>query len=228
MKHIPDEMLWRMAESLGDRERDEMAIPSYLHGNPAMRWIAWRRVEVLAGLLEQVCSERFADARPTVMDYGCGTGVLFETTSRFADRIYGVDLVLGASKLLVDECKLERVTLLDPTKAAQSIGDEELDIVLAAEVLEHVDPLEDTLELFKSRLRRDGMLLVSVPTENLLYRAGRRLAGFRGDYHHRDGATIDRQIRASGFKCEQMKKVPAGGPLAIYWVAAYRLSHRSR
>lgn len=221
MRRIPEETLRRMAESLTDGERDEMAIPSYLHANPVMRWMAWRRVEVLARLLERVCYERFADARPVVMDYGCGTGVLFETASRFAGRIYGVDLVLGASKLLVAERKLELVTLLEPLQAAEVVGERELDIVLAAEVLEHVDSLEETLKFFGSRLRKGGMLLVSVPTESLVYRAGRRLAGFRGDYHHRAGAAIDKQIRGSGFKRERIKKIPVGGPLAIYWVASY-------
>ena len=224
MKRIPEETVRRMASRLADGERDEVAIPSYLHRNPAMRWMAWKRVEVLADLFERVCSCKLAGTRPTVMDFGCGIGVLFEAASRYADRIYGVDLVLDAAKMLVAERELTGVTLLDPVQAAETIGAGELDIVLAAEVLEHVDPLDATLELFRTRLRPGGSLLISVPTENLLYRTGRRLAGFSGEYHHRNAAAIDRRIRDSGFERERMKKIPAGGPLAIYWVAAYRSS----
>lgn len=224
MKRIPDEMFERMAARMAHSDRDEMAIPSYVHRNPAMRWMAWRRVEILAGFFERVCREEFADARPKVMDFGCGTGVLFETASRFAGQIYGVDLVLDASRLLVAERGLERVTLLEPAQAAEVIGEDEIDIILAAEVLEHVDPLDETLELFRSWLKPGGVLLISVPTENMLYRTGRRLAGFRGDYHHRNAAAIDREIRGSGFVRERLKKIPAPGPLAVYWIAAYRSS----
>ena len=31
-------------------DRDEMAIPSYLHWNPLIRWLMWRRYEVVAEL----------------------------------------------------------------------------------------------------------------------------------------------------------------------------------
>ncbi len=48
MRRIPDELFSRMADELSPEDRDEMAIPSYLHPNPAMRWMAWRRVEVIA------------------------------------------------------------------------------------------------------------------------------------------------------------------------------------
>jgi 2-polyprenyl-3-methyl-5-hydroxy-6-metoxy-1,4-benzoquinol methylase len=222
LKRIPDEMLERMAAGLAEEDRDEMAIPSYLHRNPAMRWMAWRRLEVLAEFLERACVRGFADITPNVMDFGCGTGVLFETTSRFAERIYGVDLVLDAAKMLVEEQGLERVTLLEPSRASEIIGEGELDIILAAEVLEHIDPMDETLELFRTRLKPGGLLFISVPTENLLYRTGRRLAGFQGDYHHTHAAAIDREIRRSGFERQALKKIPAPGPLAIYWVAVYR------
>jgi 2-polyprenyl-3-methyl-5-hydroxy-6-metoxy-1,4-benzoquinol methylase len=224
LNRIPDEMLERMAACISEDDRDEMAIPSYLHRNPAMRWMAWRRLEILAGFLERACSVRLSGTRPTVMDFGCGTGVLFETANRFAERIYGVDLVLDAAKILVEERHLERVQLLEPARAAEVIGERSIDIILAAEVLEHIDPLSDTLELFRTRLKPGGLLFISVPTENLLYRAGRSLAGFQGDYHHSNAASIDRKICSSGFEREQLKKIPLPGPLAIYWVAAYRSS----
>ena len=224
MNRIPDEMLERMAACMTDDDRDEMAIPSYLHRNPAMRWMSWRRLEILAAFFERSCSREFSGTRPNVMDFGCGTGVLFETANLFAEKIYGIDLVLDAAKLLVEERHLERVQLLEPTRAAEAIGERTIDIILAAEVLEHIDPLSDTLELFRTRLKPGGLLFISVPTENRLYRAGRRLAGFQGDYHHSNAASIDREICRSGFEREQLKKIPLPGPLAIYWVAAYRSS----
>ena len=64
-------------------------------------------------------------------------------------------------------------------EAEQVIGAGTVDVILAAEVLEHIEPLGPTLESFRRWLKPSGRLLVSLPTENALYRFGRRLAGFR-------------------------------------------------
>jgi predicted TPR repeat methyltransferase len=222
MQRIPKAMLLRMAGALGAAERDEMAIPSYLHSNPLMRWMAWKRVEVLAKRMNRLFAERPAPADSrVVMDFGCGTGVLFREAGRHADQIFGIDLVLDAARLLVDEMGLENVTLLSPAEAEQRIPENMVDLVVAAEVLEHLDDLEETLRFFSSRLRPDGRLLISVPTENLLYRLGRKLAGFRGDYHVHHASTIHETILRCGFNNVSIEKVPASGPLAIYWVADY-------
>lgn len=64
---------------------------------------------------------------------------------------------------------------------------------------------------------------MNLPTENALYRLGRRLAGFAGHYHQSNAASIHRQILDAGFRQTRMREIPAPGPLAIYWIADYRL-----
>jgi len=221
MKRIPPDLLRRMADGLATDDRDEMAIPSYLHPNPVMRWLSWRRLEMIARSLERTCAGRRDAERPVVMDFGCGTGVLFHETGRHARRIYGVDLVLHAARLLVAEWKLDNVELMSPERAATEIPENAVDIILAAEVLEHIDPLEPTLEFFKKSLGPGGKLLVSVPTESALYRLGRRLAGFHGAYHHSRASVIHAEIVRAGFRPGGIEKIPAPGPFAIYWVVDY-------
>jgi 2-polyprenyl-3-methyl-5-hydroxy-6-metoxy-1,4-benzoquinol methylase len=218
VKRIPDALLARMAEQLSEEDRDEMAIPSYRHPNPLMRWMAWRRVEAVARRLEHLCSDGRKDR--IVVDFGCGTGILFEQALRCARMVVGVDLVLDAARLLAAEWRLD-VELKTPDQAKREIEPGSIDIVIAAEVLEHVQPLEETLALFKTWLRKDGRLLVSLPTENRLYRFGRRLAGFQGHYHHDDAKSIDRAIRQTGFRRRSRSSIPLPGPFAIYWVADY-------
>ena len=220
MKKIPRDMLARMAQSVSDEDRDEMAIPSYLHRNPAMRWMAWRRLEVTADFLGTI--HESAPAESVVMDFGCGTGVLFDEACRVAERVYGVDIVLEPARLLVDEWGLDKVTLLEPDDAKNRVPGGSVDTIIAAEVLEHIEPLDDTLEFFRNLLRAGGTLLVSLPTESVLYRMGRRLAGFHGHYHESNAATIHGQILDAGFRQVRMQKVPLPGPFAIYWVVAYR------
>jgi predicted TPR repeat methyltransferase len=215
----------RMSELVSDEDRDEMAIPSYLHPNAPLRWMAWRRIDEVAALYRKHFPIVSAEGNGIkVMDYGCGTGVLFDELCQAAEQVCGVDIVLEPARLLVGEWDLERVSLMDPATAAASIATSSLDAIVAAEVLEHIDPLDDTLEFFRDRLKPTGKLLVSVPTENALYRFGRRLAGFENHYHESNAEAIHRKILAIGFRELGITRIPAPGPLAIYWVVAYGLS----
>jgi 2-polyprenyl-3-methyl-5-hydroxy-6-metoxy-1,4-benzoquinol methylase len=210
-----------MASQLSAEDRDELAIPSYLHKNPALRWMAWRRVTVIAQRIERALAAVEGGGPKVAMDFGCGTGVLLAEISRHADRVHGVDLVLDSAQLLVREWGLGKVSLHKPDEAAKVVAPGSLDVLVAAEVLEHVEPLAPTLELFKTWLKPGGRLLVSLPTENALYRFGRRLAGFSGHYHHSNAASIHKEIAAAGFRKQRLQTIPLGGPLSIYWVIDY-------
>ncbi len=220
MNELPIETLRRMAERLSDEDRDEMAIPSYLHKNPALRWMAWRRLHVTAARLAEVCEGRDR-TKTTLLDYGCGTGVLFSEELKHATTVIGVDPVLAAARLLVEEQHLTGVTLLTPDEARAKVAPNSVDIIVAAEVLEHVEPLEPTLHQMREWLAPGGKLVISVPTESRAYRFGRRLAGFHGHYHHANAASIDRAIDKAGYRRLSKSTVPAPGPLAIYWILVY-------
>jgi len=213
-----------MADSISAEDRDEMAIPSYIHRNPAMRWMAWQRLDVVAKLLHDFSGDINGNSAITVMDFGCGTGVLFDEASKIADQVFGIDIVLEPARLLVDEWGLDKVSLLDPEDAKERVAAKSVNTIIAAEVLEHIEPLDDTLSFFRERLKPDGLLLVSLPTENMLYRLGRWLARFEGHYHQSNAAAIHQQILDAGFHQLRMIKIPAAGPLAIYWAVAYRLT----
>jgi 2-polyprenyl-3-methyl-5-hydroxy-6-metoxy-1,4-benzoquinol methylase len=59
------------------------------------------------------------------------------------------------------------------------------DIIFALDVLEHIDSIETYIVLFEKLLKPDGVIVVLGPTENVLYKIGRKIAGsrFQGDYH---------------------------------------------
>ncbi len=220
---LPDELLRRMATLVDDHDRDEMAIPSYLHPNPALRWMAWRRLHVLAARAAKVLDRSSAAGAhdALAMDYGCGTGVLLPTLARRCREVIGVDLVLEPARLTVETLGLEAVRLREPDEAEVEVEAGSVDLLVAGEVLEHVDPLAPTLDRFARWLRPGGTLLVSLPTESALYRFGRRLAGFSGHYHHANAADIHDRIVRHGFTPRGRWTVPLPGPLAIYWVVEY-------
>jgi 2-polyprenyl-3-methyl-5-hydroxy-6-metoxy-1,4-benzoquinol methylase len=216
---IDADTLREMAGLLSAEDRDEMAIPSFLHKNPALRWMAWKRIEVVAQLIGETCPRG-----GRVLDFGCGTGVLFEASLSRAAHVTGVDLVLTAANLWVERRGLtDRVTLVHAADVA-AIPDQSVDLIVAAEVLEHIDDPTETLAFFRRVLKPGGSLLVSLPTENRAYRFGRRLAGFSGHYHDHDAWHIDGNIQKGGFARRLAKTIPGPGPLAIYLVARYEPS----
>jgi len=219
MKTVPETLLRTLADRLSKEDRDEMALPSYLHRNPALRWMAYRRLHAVSERLATLMQGRKAPRH--VLDFGCGSGILLPEILGVADQVYGVDLVLLAAQVLVQELKLDRVTLMQPHEMTELVPAASIDVVIAAEVLEHVESVTETMNAFKRVLKPGGRLLVSLPTENALYRFGRRLAGFSGHYHHANAASIDTEIRAAGFRRHWREQIPAPGPLCIYWVAEY-------
>jgi 2-polyprenyl-3-methyl-5-hydroxy-6-metoxy-1,4-benzoquinol methylase len=219
MNRIPQATLERMATLVSAEDRDEMAIPSYLHKNPAMRWMAWRRVEKVAERLESFMAGRNKQSA-SITDFGCGTGVLLGEASRFADRVIGIDLQLEPGKMFAKEQGL-KVEFMLPPDAERDIAPGSQDAVVAAEVLEHVDDVAGTLRFFSRILKPDGRLIVSLPTENALYRLGRKLAGFEGHYHHHNAASIHGVTLAEGYTPSAITCIPAPGPLAVYWVVDY-------
>jgi SAM-dependent methyltransferase len=213
---IERSLLREMAAQLSPEDCAEMAIPSYLHHNPLLRSMAWWRVALLAKRLRE--SARALGRRDLrVVDFGCGSGVLFADAREVASEVIGVDTVLNAAQLLVKRRSYDNVKLLSPAAAIESIPASSVDIILAGEVLEHVEPLDPTLLEFKRWLRPDGRLLVTLPTENVAYRLGRRWAGFDGHYHHANAATVTRALERCGFFVTHKRVIPLPEPLSVYW-----------
>jgi 2-polyprenyl-3-methyl-5-hydroxy-6-metoxy-1,4-benzoquinol methylase len=147
--------------------------------------------------------------------------VLFETESACFGRVYGVDVELEAARLLVAHHGHRNVHLLHPVNARKEIENHSLDVVVAAEVLEHISELEETLQFIHEKIARNGKFLVTLPTESALYRFGRWLAGFKAHFHLSNAAAIDRKILRYGFRLAGMKKIPLGYPMDIYWLVSY-------
>jgi Methyltransferase domain len=168
----------------------EMAVPSYCHRNPLIRWLFWRRLDQ---------AWRLAAVQPgeAVFDFGIGSGVLLPSLKPLARRLAGSDLHLAPAREMAVRLGM-RVELVECRElkrwAAANAG--RFHCVFALDVLEHVetDELRQLSDLFRQLLGPHGRLIVSGPTETFAYRIGRRLAGFRNDYHHRTIYDIDAEL----------------------------------
>ena len=206
----------------------EMAIPSYLHWNRAVRWIIRQRLQLIANLLKQ------KDVR-SFLDFGCGLGILCEEMANSCTEIYAADLFLGPARTLIRMRGLRNVQAVEVSRLDASIPKQSLDSVVAADVLEHVDDVVKYLTLFSRLLKPDGILCLSGPTENVIYKLCRAIVGFKGDYHVRNVYNIEDAIREMNWKQEGLIEIPAFSPLKLFrisiWqrpeVASNQSSHQS-
>ena len=171
---------------------DEAAFPAYSHRNPVINWLFWQRLrKVMEHIQRPTLYER-------VLDFGCGSGVMLPYLSQISSQVTAMD---------VDLLPLERAQKHIPLAANVEVKDaaknsitdlpaNSFDLIIALDVLEHVKDLPRTLNELLALLKQGGQLIVSGPTENILYRIGRKVAGpeYSGAYHERGIAEIKNKL----------------------------------
>ncbi len=191
----------------------EMALGSYLHKNPLVGGIVAWRMKLALGFVGDIQGKR-------ILDYGCGLGILFLQLEEGRNQLYGTDLdVLPAGEVL-NVHQRKDVELFPLGNIEEYIPDNSLDVITSLEVLEHVDDLLGTVMILKRKLKQGGKLIISGPTENGFYRLLRRIAGFSGEYHHRNIYQIVDLISEKGFVIDRRRTIPLPGPLDVF--AIYR------
>jgi cyclopropane fatty-acyl-phospholipid synthase-like methyltransferase len=179
--------------------KDEMAIPTYLHSNPLIRWLFWKRHDVIANLAT-------IGTNDTVLDFGCGTGVFLPTLCQLARKVYAMDLFPQYAQNLVNKRGL-KVDFIDNLS---KLPDDSIDVIIAADVLEHLNDVTSHLRIFTGKLRSKGRLIVSGPTETRFYKFGRWIAGFgeKGDYHLTNINELTVLIENNGYQLLKTTTLP--------------------
>lgn len=211
--HPDTERLERAGEGIPTERVDQTAIPSYTHssvvlrslfearGNAVMQWIGGRSPDVL-------------------LDAGCGAGILIEGVKKESDtEALGIDLIPEVSRRYLNGDDGSGV--LRAALSTLPLRDGAVESIVAMDVLEHIDELGGVLEEFERVLVPGGQLVVSGPTENFVYRVGRRLVGFSGEYHATDIYQVERAIAAASFSRRRNRKISLGLPL--FSITEYRV-----
>jgi 2-polyprenyl-3-methyl-5-hydroxy-6-metoxy-1,4-benzoquinol methylase len=167
---------------------DDVGFPAYSHANPLIKWLFWKRLHIVIDRVERDAPHGRA------LDFGCGSGVMLPFLSSVCAEVVAADVNLLPLERMKSHFPLaSNVTEWDASAPAGSEpAAHSFDLVIALDVLEHVKDLPVTLARLLRLLRPGGEMIVSGPTENALYRFGRRLAGpeYSGDYHERGVAEI--------------------------------------
>lgn len=124
----------------------------------------WYRVrrKIVRGLIKKYSHPAQA---PKILDVGCGTGQLLKELNDFGE-CYGIDV----SKEAVEFCKkrhLENIKIGNATQIPYE--DEKFDIVLALDVLEHIQDDKLAVREIKRVLRTGGKFVVFVPAFQFLW-----------------------------------------------------------
>jgi len=168
---------------------NEAAFPAYSNPNPLMSFLFWER---LYRVIQHVEDRGHLG---TVLDFGCGSGVMLPFLSRQAEKVIAIDIDLEPLRRLEKYIDFDEKICFSNSYA--DIPPTSLDLIIALDVLEHVEDLEKILEQLVSLLKPEGELIISGPTENFLYKIGRKLAGpeYSGEYHARDVYQIRQSLK---------------------------------
>jgi 2-polyprenyl-3-methyl-5-hydroxy-6-metoxy-1,4-benzoquinol methylase len=200
-------------EAIPLTDQVEMAIPSYLNENPFVRAMFWRRYDVVY---------RLAQLKPEmiVCEFGCGIGVFLPTLVKEVDRVYAVDLFPQYAREIARKFKLSISFLEDLSE----LPDDSMDIIFAVEVMEHLDDPIIYTQLFARKLKPNGRLIMSGPTESGLYKFGRTLVGYNKyhDYHENNVFQLNKIISENGFTLERIIRYPSP-ILPLYLIGSFQV-----
>lgn len=191
---IPIDVLKEM-KSLGFIE-----LTPYIHKNPIIRWLFWKRLYVALNLAEK---------KEKVLDFGAGSGIFMLSLAKNFKKVYSLDLDTRSLEYVKKRYKLKNVKIIKGATTGLPFKDEFFDIIFATDVLEHFRNSEKIQNEFKRVLKKNGCLIASGPTENLIYRLAREFM-YRRKKPIDHYTNVEDIIKKSGkiFKIEKIKILP--------------------
>jgi len=143
---------------------NEAAIRAYLHKNYFVRKLFSDRLKIAYKL--------GTFYGKVVLDYGCGSGIFLQSISNDIKSGIGVDLDIEIAKKIITAKNISLIQIEDENNIAKMSN---IGIVTSFDVLEHVINLEPLLKTIKKTLSPNGTFIISGPTENFLYKIGRKI-----------------------------------------------------
>lgn len=181
--------------------QDRMAmLPNYY------RWIYWRFKKYMSGVL---------------VELGCGRGYLIRHYLKRVGQVIAVD----SNRLLVDQIRRDYSQRRVDAVCADLNGDwKELsgvkaDVVLLADVLEHIQDDLGFVRKLTNILKPGGKALIKVPAQSSLYA---EMDEASGHYRRYDKPVLKHVMESAGFKTIRLDFM---NPLGAY---AYRLKNKRK
>ena len=153
-------------------------------------------VESISPLINAAAASRRANARPEILDVGCGTGANLEMLSEFGDAS-GVDVSAEA----VAFCHARGLENVKQAVAeALPFEDGSFELVTSLDVVEHLDDDVAGLKEMRRVLRADGRVLLVVPAFMFLWGVQDDVSNHRRRYTRPE---LRKAVLEAGFEIER-------------------------
>lgn len=204
-KNIFKEAIIKVLSKTGTNEvLSEAALPAYAHKNFLIDFIFWERLSIAVSKVQAT------KPNTKILDFGCGTGVLSYHLANLQHDIIAIDLDLTPKNVLSEYISYPNTINFINGDIFDQKFTQKFDMIIALDVLEHIpiQILPKYLNFFNEMLSENGKLIISGPTENILYKIGRFIAGqdFTGSYHETNIALIKQEVRKI-FEVKKVKKL---------------------
>jgi 2-polyprenyl-3-methyl-5-hydroxy-6-metoxy-1,4-benzoquinol methylase len=117
-----------------------------------------KRLEFIAKVLSESLPEG-----ATVLDVGCGNGIISRSLGRKGFNVLGIDVSAKAIERAKSLNDLPNVNFQVMSAEQLAISDEKYHAVVCSEVLEHLNEPHKLLNVLYQSLKNEGVLIVTVP-----------------------------------------------------------------
>jgi len=155
-------------------------VPEYDSKNIFIKRLFLKRLKISIDLFDIIFKQKEII---NVADFGCGDGILLKLLEeRFRNiKTYGLDILPEIFSL--KESLRADIIVTDLRKT--NFSDNFFDTIFCLDTLEHFESLKEPVGEIKRTLKNDGLLIVSLPTENIIYKLGRFL--LKGTFSSKKG-----------------------------------------
>lgn len=202
--------------------KSKISTNSYTH--PIIRVVFWNRFKTAFNFLK---GERY----DVILELGCSYGFVLPSLCQLSDRVIGTD-VEGTFNFCKDLTLLDiqnnqsnlQLTAANVYELSKVIEPNSCDVILAFSVLEHLTSNHSkALNEVYACLKAGGMFICGLPSENWLYKVGRKLIRYQEAHENYDYNTLRNLLRRF-FREVKIMNSPFGIPL--FKIGAYQKDSR--
>lgn len=179
--------------------RDDVHL--YWKGSKFAQKFMWDRLRVLSS---DIVTR--APKGGEVIDVGGGLGLLLPTLASHFSKVSLLDLNTVVARKVVQKYNLN-IDLIEDNFLTYT-SPKKYDAAVAAAFLEHFQDTEAPVLKLKELLKPGGLLFIDVPTENIIYQAGRLVGNITKPADHYHGAAEIVPIIEKHFRILSKKTLP--------------------
>lgn len=147
------------------------------------------------------------DIKGDVLEIGCGSGLILPTLSKLFDKVVGIDLNIRDSTKVSESLGLDNVKLICGD-ILKYYSKSKFDLVIANDVLEHILDIDEVVFHIKNLLKINAYVIISAPTENMLYKISRLILNIKkpADHYHASDDMIGKISKV--FEIKEITYIP--------------------